>query len=191
MTRHWNGDRVGRPSLTPLFDPPLGREGTDHERRRSRPRRHRRHPWWARSSVFSLSDVLSLLATTEQTGELQVVSETMDGKLWLEDGEFSNAQVGAASTIGQAVFELACVTEGWFYFTAGLVSSSGQPTVPVAAVLDEVRPQVDEWRDLRSEVPLEAVVALSPTPPARTCRSAATSGGCSPPWATPDTRCGR
>lgn len=116
-------------------------------------------------SVFTLADVLSLLAATDQTGELQVVNDVVDGKIWLEDGQFSNAHVGAASTIGQAVFELACVADGWFYFTAGLTSSSGQPTVPVKAVLDEVRPQVDEWLDLRQVVPLEAVVALSPTPP--------------------------
>jgi hypothetical protein len=116
-------------------------------------------------SVFSLSDVLTLLATTAQTGELQLVSETVDGKLWLDRGELSNAHVGAATTMGQAVFELARVTEGWFYFTSGLSSSSGQPTVPVAAVMAEVRPQVEEWRELRLVVPLEATVSLSPSPP--------------------------
>jgi hypothetical protein len=116
-------------------------------------------------SVFSLSDILSMLASTKQSGELQVVSEATDGKLWLADGELSNAQVGTAATIGQAVFELACVTEGWFYFTVGVVSSSGQPTVPVVAVLNEVRPQVDEWREIRRDVPLEAVVTLAPDPP--------------------------
>jgi hypothetical protein len=116
-------------------------------------------------SVFSLSDILSMLASTKQSGELQVVSEGTDGKLWLADGELSNAQVGVAATIGQAVFELACVTDGWFYFTVGVVSSSGQPTVPVLAVLNEVRPQVDEWREIRRDVPLEAVVTLAPDPP--------------------------
>ena len=116
-------------------------------------------------AAFSLSDVLSMLASTKQTGELQVVSDTADGKVWLADGELSNAQVGAAATIGQAVFELACVADGWFYFTVGVVSSSGQPTVPVIAVLNEVRPQVDEWRDIRRDVPLEAVVTLAPDPP--------------------------
>jgi hypothetical protein len=116
-------------------------------------------------SVFTLSDVLSMLASTEQTGELQVVSETVDGRVWLDRGELSSAQVGTTITIGQAVFELACVIEGWFYFTTGPVSSSGQPTVPVAAVLTEVRPQVDEWREIREEIPLEAVVNLSPSPP--------------------------
>ncbi len=114
---------------------------------------------------FSLSDILSMLASTKQTGELQVVSEDVDGKVWLADGELSNAHVGAATTIGQAVFELACVGEGWFYFTVGVVSSSGQPTVPVLAVLNEVRPQVDEWREIRRDVPLEAVVTLAPEPP--------------------------
>jgi Domain of unknown function (DUF4388) len=116
-------------------------------------------------AAFSLSDILSMLASTKQTGELQVVSEATDGKVWLADGELSNANVGAAATIGQAVFELACISEGWFYFTVGVVSSSGQPTVPVLAVLNEVRPQVDEWREIRRDVPLEAVVKLAPNPP--------------------------
>ena len=116
-------------------------------------------------AAFSLSDILSMLASTKQTGELQVVSEATDGKVWLADGELSNANVGAAATIGQAVFELACISEGWFYFTVGVVSSSGQPTVPVLAVLNEVRPQVDEWREIRRDVPLEAVVTLAPNPP--------------------------
>jgi hypothetical protein len=150
--------------LAPLFDAPMG--GRDAGMKTPDPIEEAPAASLVGSlSVFTLSDVLSMLAATGQTGELQVVSDAVDGKLWLEDGQFSNAHVGAASTIGQAVFELACVAEGWFYFTAGLSSSSGQPAVPVAAVLDEVRPQVEEWRDLREVVPLEAVVALSPTPP--------------------------
>ncbi len=116
-------------------------------------------------NVFSLSDVLSLLASTHQTGELEVVGESVEGRLWLDGGELSNAQVGAATTIGQAVFELACAVGGWFSYTAGIVSSSGQPTASVEAVLDEVRPQVEEWREIRDVVPLESVVILSPTPP--------------------------
>ncbi len=115
--------------------------------------------------VFTLSDVLTLLAQTGQTGELQVVGSGVDGRVWLGEGELSNAHVGSATTIGQAVFELACVAEGWFYFTAGLMSSSGQPRVPVQAVLDEVRPQVEEWWEIRAVVPLDSVVSLSPTPP--------------------------
>jgi hypothetical protein len=156
-------DRVSDLGLTPLFDPaPNGKDSTMSP---IEPSEEAPAASLVGSlSVFSLSDVLTLLASTFQTGEFQVVNDAVDGKLWLEGGQFSNAHVGTATTIGQAVFELACVSDGWFYFTAGLTSSSGQPPVPVAAVLDEVRPQVEEWRDLRDVVPLEAVVALSPTP---------------------------
>jgi hypothetical protein len=116
-------------------------------------------------SQFDLSDVLTLLAGTTQTGELHVVSDSVDGRLWLDRGELSNGQVGAATTIGQAVFDLACVADGWFYFTAGVVSSSGQPPVAVESVLVEVRSQVDEWKEIRQVVPLDAPVSLCPEPP--------------------------
>jgi Domain of unknown function (DUF4388) len=116
-------------------------------------------------SVFALSDVLAMLSTTTQTGELQVVGESVDGRVWLDRGKLSSAQVGAAATITQAVFDLACLAEGWFYFTSGPASSNGQPPVSVDAVLGEVGLQVDEWKRLREEVPLDAVVALCPEPP--------------------------
>ena len=70
-------------------------------------------------SVFALSDVLSMLSSTTQTGELQVVGDTVDGRVWLDRGKLSSAHVGTGVTIGQAVFDLACLTEGWFYFTSG------------------------------------------------------------------------
>ena len=116
-------------------------------------------------SVFDLSDVLAMLSSTTQTGELQVVGDSVDGRVWLDRGKLSSAQVGTAATITEAVFDLACLTEGWFYFTSGPASSNGQPPVAVDSVLGEVRPQVDEWKGLREEVPLEAVVALCPDPP--------------------------
>src|ERR1700722_4699413 len=116
-------------------------------------------------SVFSLADVLSMLASTMQTGELQVVGEGVDGRVWLDRGKLSSAQVGTTSTIAQAVFDLACLTEGWFYFTSGAASSNGQPPLQVDAVLTEVGPQVDEWKELQQAVPVEAVVSLCPDPP--------------------------
>jgi hypothetical protein len=115
-------------------------------------------------SVFSLGDILSVLAKTAQSGELQVVADSSGGRLWLDEGRLTNAQVGSATTIGQSVFELACLAEGWFYFTAG-PTGSGQPGVSVDAVLSEVGPQVEEWREIRQIVPLDALVSLSPTPP--------------------------
>jgi hypothetical protein len=121
-------------------------------------------------AAFALSDVLLLLASTAQTGELHAAGPDVEGWLWLAEGQLANARVGSATTIGQAVFELACVTEGWFDFTAGVVSSSGHPTVPVAAVLQEVGPQVEEWREIQSVIPLGAEVNLSPSPPGQDVR---------------------
>jgi hypothetical protein len=40
----------------------------------------------------------------------------------------------------------------------------------VTAVLQEVRPQVDEWRELQSVVPLDAEVNLAPHPPGQEIR---------------------
>jgi hypothetical protein len=118
-------------------------------------------------AVFSLSDVLSLLASTAQTGELEVVGEGVEGRLWLDCGQLSDAQVGETTNIVRAVFELACALDGWFTYVAGTVPSSVQPGVAVEAVLDEVRPQVEEWREIRDVVPLESLVSLSPTPPGK------------------------
>ncbi len=121
-------------------------------------------------SVFAVADVLMLLAATSQTGELHTVGGDVEGWLWLTEGQLANARVGSATTIGQAVFELARVTEGRFDFTGGVVSSSGHPTVPVPAVLQEVQPQVEEWRQLQSVLPLNAEVSLSPSPPGQDVR---------------------
>jgi hypothetical protein len=128
-------------------------------------------------SVFALSDVLTLLATTAQTGELLVVGDAAQGRLWFDKGDLVDAEVGSTATVNQAFFELACVTQGWFSFSSGRVSddhsSSGTTSVtavPVATVLAEVGPQVEEWRVIRELLPLEAIVTLSAEPPGEDVR---------------------
>ncbi len=125
-------------------------------------------------SVFGLPDILSMLATTGQTGELEVMGDAAEGLVWLEGGDLAGAEVGSSTTVSQAVFELACATEGWFSFTTGPTTtgrrfgsseSSTGDSVPVMTVLAEVGPRVDEWRAIRELLPLDAVVTLSPEPP--------------------------
>ncbi len=116
-------------------------------------------------TVFPLADVLLLLSSVGQTGELQVEGDAAEGSLWLEAGQLTDAQVGTATTMGQAIFELACLVDGWFSFLTDSTSSSGHPPVPVEGVLAEVRHQIDEWREIRKVVPLTSSVVLSPTPP--------------------------
>ncbi len=116
-------------------------------------------------SVFSLSDVLSMLASTAQSGELQVVSETVDGRVWLDRGELTNAQVATATTVGRRCSSWpASPTAGSTSPPASCPRTGNRP-VPVMSVLTELGPQVDEWRQLSEVVPLEALVTLSPEPP--------------------------
>ncbi len=116
-------------------------------------------------SVFPISDVLSMLASTLQTGELQVVGDSVDGRVSLDQGQLLSAEVGTTSTVSQAIFDLARANEGSFYFTAGPVAAPGQSPVSVSSVLDQVRPQVEEWQEILAVVPLDSPVALRPDPP--------------------------
>lgn len=115
--------------------------------------------------VFDLHQILSLLAVTGRRGELQVVGGGLDGRLWVDEGAFVGFTLGASRSVGEAVFELSLLDEGWFYFTEGR-----KPRLPidpehVAGVLDAVRPQVEEWRHLLGVLPLDATVRLVPSPP--------------------------
>lgn len=117
-------------------------------------------------AVFDLPLVLRLLADTEQGGELQVVGGGVDGRLWFDRGELTGWAVPEARTLTEAVFDLALLDEGWFYFTQGAEVAEPTERAGVVDVLETVRPQVAEWRELLTRVPLTTVIRLSPTPPA-------------------------
>lgn len=117
-------------------------------------------------AVFPLNDVLGLLAETGQRGELQVVGQGVDGHLWIDSKDLVGATLEGANTLTQAVFELMLLDEGWFYFTSDQVPPTGHVQhQSVTSVINEVVPQVDEWKDLLSRVPLDSDVSMSPTTP--------------------------
>lgn len=115
--------------------------------------------------VFPLPDVLRLIAAGHHTGEVLVVAAGMDGRIWLRDGALTGSAVRGTTTVHQAVFELALIDEGWFYFTGGRSAPEPEPPQSVEAVLRTVAPQVSEWRDLLRRVPLEATISLCASPP--------------------------
>jgi hypothetical protein len=117
-------------------------------------------------AVFPLNDVLALLAETGQRGELQVVGHGVDGHLWIDGKDLVGATLAGANTLTQAVFELILLDEGWFYFTSDQVPPAGHVQhQSVSSVINEVVPQVQEWRDLLSRVPLDSEVSMAPTTP--------------------------
>src|SRR5580658_5670818 len=117
-------------------------------------------------AVFPLNDVLGLLSETGQRGELQVVGPSVDGHLWIDGKDFVGATLDGAKTLTQAVFEMMLLDQGWFYFTSDQAPPAGQTQrQSVSSVTSEVVPQVQEWRDLLSRVPLDAEVRMAPTTP--------------------------
>jgi len=113
-------------------------------------------------ATFTLIDVLDLLARTGHTGELQVVGRGVDNRLWVDAGELLQANTDTANA---ALFELACIEEGWFYFTASTNMPEGRTRVPVTNVLEELGPQVTEWRELVTVLPADAMVKMSSKTP--------------------------
>jgi len=113
-------------------------------------------------ATFSLVDILDLLARTGQAGELHVVGGGYDGRIWMDRGDL----VTSGSSVDTDLFELACVEEGWFYFTAGERSPSNGSRMPALAVLAGLGPQVAEWRSLVVLLPFEALVRMSSSTPA-------------------------
>jgi len=117
-------------------------------------------------AVFPLDDVLGLLAETGQRGELQVVGQGVDGHLWIDGKDFVGATLEGAKTLTQAVFEMILLDQGWFYFTSDQAPPAGQAQrQSVSSVITEVVPQVQEWRDLLTRVPLNADVRMARTTP--------------------------
>src|SRR5579859_1689182 len=94
-------------------------------------------------ATFSLFDVLEMLARTGRTGELQVVGRAVDQRVWVDRGDLLDPS--GEGTRSSALFELACIEEGWFYFTVAPTAPEGQARVPVASVLADLGPQVVEW----------------------------------------------
>lgn len=117
-------------------------------------------------AVFPLDDVLGLLAETGQRGELQVVGQGVDGHLWIDSKDLVGSSVEGSTTITQAVFQLMLLNEGWFYFTSEQSPPSGlAQRQSVNSVISEVGPQVQEWRDLLTRVPLTATARMAPATP--------------------------
>ena len=111
---------------------------------------------------FSLIDIVELLGRTDRTGELQVVGKDVDRRIWVDSGDL--VETDPATPDGGGLFELACIEDGWFYFTVDDKVPEGART-SIASVIGDLGAQVTEWRSLVAELPFESVVQMSTTTP--------------------------
>lgn len=115
-------------------------------------------------SSFPLLDVLDLLARTGRTGELQVVGQGLDRRIWVDGGDL--VDTGATGSPATGLFEMACIEDGWFYFTLADSTPEVTARATIASVVEGLVTQVAEWHALASAFPFEAVVRMSSTTPA-------------------------
>lgn len=114
-------------------------------------------------STFSLVDVLDLLERTEQVGELQVVGHGIDQRIWLDKGNLLDPSTSDAPQT--ALFQLACIEEGWFYFTSNAALPKDHKRLPIASVISDLAPQVKEWKDLTTALPFTAILRMAESTP--------------------------
>ncbi|MHB1503895.1 MAG: DUF4388 domain-containing protein [Acidimicrobiales bacterium] len=115
--------------------------------------------------VFALPDILRFLASCSKTGELQLVANGVEGRLWLDGGDLVAATIGSIEDPERAVLELSMLAAGWFYFTEGISAGRLETRLKVAEVLDAMTSTIDEWNELRARVPLDGSISLSALPP--------------------------
>lgn len=112
---------------------------------------------------FALPEVLSLLASTRKSGELQVTGDRgTDGRIWLDGGRVVCSEVGASTDVVDTFFELLRVTTGSFVFSADATPPSVGQARDIVPLLAEAQSRLEEWRTIEAVVPsLASRVALT------------------------------
>ncbi len=105
---------------------------------------------------FTLDEVLSLVSTTQKTGELRVEGDRGTGSLWLESGALSGAtasQLDGSAEPDEVLFELLRFGTGTFSFVVGAVAADAIGPIDIDPVLEAALSRVGEWRSIASVVP--------------------------------------
>ncbi len=108
--------------------------------------------------TIALPDVLSLLASSSKTGELQVTGRC-DGQLWLSDGKLIASAVGAAHDHVEAVFQLLRLPRGDFLFQEGSSPPEPGEASAVNDVIRHAQERLAEWKVIEAAIPSLDVLA--------------------------------
>jgi Domain of unknown function (DUF4388) len=101
---------------------------------------------------IALPDVIQLVSVSGKTGVFTLSAEGVEGKIYLKDGQITDAIVGPLR--GEyAVYEMAIWQRGQFIFTPAVESGQASITKPNASLMMEAARRLDEWRVLQRKIP--------------------------------------
>jgi len=103
-------------------------------------------------SDLALPDVIQLVSVSGKTGVFNLTGEGAEGKIYLKDGQITDAFVGHLR--GEpAVYEMAMWQRGQFIFTPSVESGEVTVTRSNASLMMEAARRLDEWRVLQRKIP--------------------------------------
>ena len=116
-------------------------------------------------SDISLPDVIQLVSVSGKTGVFTLSSEGVDGKIFLKDGQITDASAGKL-TGELAVYEMATWRKGQFIFTVNIQPERVTVTKSNTNLMMEAARRLDEFRVLQRKIPsMDAIPYFLPREP--------------------------
>ncbi|HPC82697.1 MAG TPA: DUF4388 domain-containing protein [Thermoanaerobaculaceae bacterium] len=114
---------------------------------------------------IALPDVIQLVSVSGKTGVFTLSAEGSDGKIFLRDGQITDAIAGRLR--GEyAIYEMATWRRGQFIFTANVESDQVTINKSNTSLMMEAARRMDEWRVLQRKIPsMEMVPYFLPREP--------------------------
>ncbi len=114
---------------------------------------------------IALPDVIQLVSVSAKTGVFTLSGDGVDGKIFIKDGQITDANAGKLS--GEyAVYEMAAWRKGQFIFTANVESDRVTVNKSNTSLMMEAARRLDEWRVLQRKIPsMDAVPFFLPREP--------------------------
>jgi hypothetical protein len=114
---------------------------------------------------ISLPDVIQLVSVSGKTGVFTLSGEGVDGKIFLKDGQITDATAGKLA--GElAVYEMATWRKGQFIFTANIEPERVTVTKSNTSLMMEAARRLDEFRVLQRKIPsMDAIPYFLPRDP--------------------------
>ena len=101
---------------------------------------------------LALPDVIQLVSVSGKTGVFTLSGKNGEGKIFLKDGQISDASVGKLRG-EDAVYEMAIWQQGQFIFTPNVESDQTTVHHSNQSLMMEAARRLDEWRVLQRKIP--------------------------------------